>query len=173
MKTKGYALFLIPQGKVYKNLVHIISNLAQTYYVPLFEPHVTLLGYIMDSPEQVVDKTKKLASMIKPYEIELSKINFLDDYLRCLFIEAKKTKLVIEANQKARQVFNQETNQKYLPHLSLMYGDFLESLKKEIVKNYQLDDLKLSFMVDRIYLYNTDGEIKDWKKVAEFKLTGN
>ncbi len=171
MKTKGYSIWLIPQDDTFKKLSKLINGLSRKYSSPIFDPHVTLIGGIIGSQDEVIKKTKKLASKVNPYAIELNKVGFLDNYLKSLFWKAKQDKEVLRANKWAKKIFNMKNSEKYLPHLSLIYGDFSENIKKEIIKNYQLDNFKLNFVADKIHLYNTNGEIKDWEKVGEFELT--
>ena len=64
----------------------------------------------------------------------------------------------------------------YVPHLSLLYGDFTEDEKKKVQdKANILDDSisSLSFPVTRLALYKTDMEdktFKSWEKIAEYNL---
>lgn len=171
MKTKGYSIWLIPQDDTFKKLSKLINGLSGKYSSPIFDPHVTLIGGIIGSQDEVIRKTRKLASKVNFYTIELNKVGFLDSYLKSLFLKAKPDKEVLKANRWAKKIFNMKNSEKYLPHLSLMYGDFSENIKKEIIKNYLTDNFKLNFVVDKIHLYQTDGEVEDWKKVAEFELT--
>ena len=43
----------------------------------------------------------------------------------------------------------------YIPHLSLFYGNILQSAKDEMIASLSLPDMK--FLVDRVYLYRTEG----------------
>lgn len=170
MRTRGYSIWLIPRDKTFKRLSDLIKKLSVQYKTPHFEPHVTLLGGIIGSQDEIVDKTKELASKIRPYEIQLSGVDYLDYYFKLLFLKVKKARLVMGVNQKAREVFNMTNEEKYAPHLSLIYGNFLESVKKEIIKSRKLENLEFSFTVDRVHLYRTEGEVKDWRKIEEFPI---
>lgn len=104
IKGKGYSLWFMPTGSVYDRLVKIISQLSKKYSSPNFEPHVTLLAPIDEPGEEITSKTSQLVSLIQPYEIKLTTVDYLDEYFRCLFIRAEETKDVMGANFRSLKV---------------------------------------------------------------------
>ena len=167
-KQKQYSLWLMPSGKVYSDLFKIISSLSQKYSAPSFLPHITLLGRITGFETEVLFKCSRLAKNISSYKVEFDKVNYLDQYYRCLFIRIKETKEVMNANANAKEIFNHRKDPKYMPHLSLLYGDFPESLKKLMIKDIG-SKFNVSFKVNHIHLFLTE-DIKNWHKVKEFSL---
>ena len=132
-RAKGFSLWLMPSGDLCEALAHTILRLSRIYQTPAFEPHVTLLGELTEPEAEVLSKTQHLASLIRPCEIRLSRADYLSDYFRCLFLRVEETKPVMEANLKARKVFNRYRDPKYMPHLSLMYGSLGPGVKETIV----------------------------------------
>lgn len=170
MRTRNrYSLWLMPSGKIYTRLSSIISKLSRNYKTPDFEPHVTLLGGLMGAKEEIIGKTSNLTGHIKPYQLTLTKVDYLDEYFRCLFIKVKKTKLVIDANLEASNFFEYKQYQAYLPHLSLMYGNLPTEVKKEIITKIG-KSFAISFKATSIHLFSTQGEPADWYRVKEFPL---
>lgn len=56
-----------------------------------------------------------------------------------------------------------------MPHLSLLYGDFSIETKREIIGrigNTFTDEFEASVL----YLYQTAGEVSNWRKIKEFPL---
>ena len=69
-KTIGYHLFFLPSGELFNNLQSTINTLSEKYDGAKFEPHVTLLARIPKTDEaELIAKTEKLASIMKPFEI--------------------------------------------------------------------------------------------------------
>ena len=169
VKAKGYSIWLIPAGEVYQKLSEIISKLSEKYSAPNFEPHVTLIGDLLGVEEEIISKTSELANLLKPFEINLKKADYLDEYFKCLFIRAEKTKEIIEANNITRETFDQKSNPEYLPHLSLMYGNFSPEIKEKVLTNLG-KQFNISFEVKSVHLFSTTGEVKDWHKIKEFLL---
>jgi hypothetical protein len=80
----------------------------------------------------------------------------------------------MEANLKARKIFNRQQDPKYMPHLSLMYGNFSPIIFSPIIKEEIIDSMgrefDISFEVGSISLFPTNGEPLDFCKVKEFTL---
>jgi 2'-5' RNA ligase len=164
-----YSLWLMPTGKLLTRLTQMIEELSRDRQELCFEPHVTLLGTILGSQPDFSSKTRQLASMIKPYDIQLDRVEYLDEFFRSLFVRVKPTGSVLEANRKARLIFQQSQDPEYLPHLSLMYGDFPTAAKEEVLAKIGRE-FRHRFKVRAIYLCLTEGEPKDWHRVEEFPL---
>ncbi len=166
---KRYSLWLMPSGSVYNKLSKIISKLSERYSTPYFEPHVTLLGRLIGNEEEILSKASQLADCIRPYEIRLNKVDFLDEYFRCLFIRTDINEPVLSANLSARKLFNLQQDPEYMPHLSLMYGKFGPEVKKGIVTEIG-NEFNLKFDVRSIYLFSTGNNVEEWHNVKEFAL---
>ncbi len=168
-KTKRYSLWLMPSGEVYDRLKHLTSRLSSQYSAPDFEPHVTLIGKVLGSEEEIISKTALLASAVQPYRIELGRVEYLDEYFRCLFIRVRDTDEVMKADLEARKIFGRQNDPKYMPHLSLMYGNCPPETKKQIIVEIG-EEFKLGFDAKSIHLFSTNVEPKDWYRVREFSL---
>jgi len=168
-KAKGYSLWFMPFGEIYDNLSNLIFQLSKEYSTPEFEPHITLIGEVIGLDDEIIKKTSQLANLIKPYSIQLTTVDYLDEYFKCLFIKAEKTDDLMEVNSKAREIFNRQEGSEYIPHLSLMYGNFPPEVREEIIKKMG-KNFNLSFEIRSIHLFKTEGEVKDWYRVKEFIL---
>ncbi len=169
MKAKGYSIWLMPTGRVYYQLSEIISQLSKKYSTPNFEPHVTLLGNLIGPGEDLISKTLKLVEQLKSFEIKLKKVDYFDEYFKCLFIRAEKSKEVIKANNIAREIFNLNLDPEYMPHLSLMYGNLNPETKEEILADSG-KEFDISFEIKSIHLFSTTDAVKDWHRVKELFL---
>jgi 2'-5' RNA ligase len=164
-----YSLWLMPTGNVYEHLASIIVRLGKQYSAPYFEPHVTLLGKLVGSENEILSETAQLATLVRPYLVLLGRVDYLDEYFRCLFIRAEETEQVMGANGRARLVFDRHQDPRYMPHLSLMYGNFAPAVKEQIIAKIG-SQFDLRFQVQSIHLFSTNGEPKNWYRVKEFTL---
>jgi len=73
--AKGYALWLMPSGDSYEILAQTILRLSRQYSTPFFEPHVTLLGGLLEPEEAVLSKTRQLAALVRPFGISLGSLD--------------------------------------------------------------------------------------------------
>ena len=169
-KTVGYHLFLLPEGELFDSLQNTINQLAKKYQGVKFEPHATLLARIPKANEaELIAKTKELAAVMEPFEIEPKEICVEDAYFRALYCKAEYNPKLEEYHQKALEMFGVQDVNKYMPHVSLYYGNALQSMKDEMITSLSLPtDMK--FLVDKIYLYRTEGEAQDWVRVGVYPL---
>jgi 2'-5' RNA ligase len=169
LKTNVYSIWLIPTGEVYNRLNTLISKLSKNYNTPYFEPHVTLISKVLGSDNEIIQRTSQLSSLVRKYRIELNRVEYLDEYFRCLFLRLRETNEVMGANREAREIFGRKTDPKYMPHLSLMYGDFPPDKKREIIAEIG-NEIQLTFDVESIHLFSTNNEPNDWYRIKEFSL---
>lgn len=165
MKNK-YSIWLMPSGEVRRKLGGLIARLSERYSTALFEPHVTLIGGLPEA--DVVSKASRLALLLSPHEVRLKGVEHRDEYYRCIYIRVEETEDVARAEEMARLVFGRRDNRPYMPHLSLMYGDFPAHVKEEIISG--LGGLETSFTPESIHLFSTLGEPAKWRRIREFSL---
>lgn len=159
----------MPAGDVHRELKDLIYYLSEKYSSPKFDPHVTLMGRVVGFEDDIIYRTSQLAAAIKPYKIEFSKVEYLDQYFRCLFTRVNETDDVMGANYAAREIFARMADPKYMPHLSLLYGNFTSIIKEEIIAEIG-KRLDLFFEARDIHLFSTDSEPRDWHRIKEFAL---
>lgn len=169
-ETIGYHLFLLPQGELFDDLQNTINALAEKYDGVKFEPHATLLARISKADEaELVAKTKMLASMMEPFEIEPKEVCAEDAYFRALYCKAERNPKLEEYHQKALEVFGVEDVNVYMPHVSLYYGNTPQSIKSEMIKSLALPT-SMKFSVDKVYLYRTEGGAENWVQVGGYSF---
>ncbi len=168
--TAGYHLFLEPEGVLRQKLSTVIEQLAEEYGGPLFTPHVTLLARIASEEEALlVEKAKLLAEQIAPFSITLGNFGLEDAYFRALYVHAECEEIV-RAHKSANQIFGTEDERAYIPHVSLLYGNYPYDRKQKTAQALSLPPGE-TFLVDRIHLYKTEGEVSEWIHIGEYSLT--
>ena len=169
-KTNGYHLSFIPSGNVFNDFQDIIYKLAKKYNGVIFEPHVTLLARIPELKEpDLFEKTKQLVEIMEPIQIELKEIVTEDAYFRSLYCKAEPNVKLDRYHQKGLEMFSMQETNAYTPHLSLYYGNVNETVKQEMIKSLLLPT-NMKFLVDKVYLYETKGEVGAWKRIGEYFL---
>lgn len=169
MKAKGHSLWLMPTGEVYDKFSALIKRLAGEYNAPIFEPHITLLGEVMQLEEDLLKKAEQLVLGQKPFPITLKTLDYQNFYFRALFVRAERTIPLQALHDRAKEVFGMQNIPDYMPHLSLMYGNFPQSVKDQIIKvigNNQTTE----FTVNGIHVFETGGEVNKWHMVKEFSF---
>ena len=169
-KTIGYHLFFFPQGELFDTLQGVINTLAEKYNGAKLEPHVTLLARIPTADQaELVAKTKQLASTMEPFGVEPKEVVAQNAYFRALYCKAEPNPKLNEYHQKALAMFSVQDVNVYMPHLSLFYGNVPQTIKDEMIASLLLP-ASMKFLVDKVYLYRTEGEAQDWVRIGEYPL---
>ncbi|EKD91448.1 MAG: hypothetical protein ACD_30C00005G0016 [uncultured bacterium] len=164
----SFSIWIVPSGDVKKKLEGVILDLSQKYNSPVFEPHMTLLGDISVDEKSVLEKAKILTSKIKPFTVELGEISFSTTYFQSVFVRIKSNAELMNANLAAKEIFGVDNNV-FMPHISLLYGDYDMELREKVAKEIKLPS-NLSFNVDKLVIIPSFPEPKDWKHLAKLPL---
>ena len=162
-------MWLMPAGEVRHPLTLIIRRLTARLDAPEFPPHVTLLGRCVGERSELIRQSAQVAAALRPFTIRLEHIDFRDEYFRCLFVHAVLTEPLRKAHQAACQAFGRRREPRFMPHLSLIYGNFPQSLKEGLIAEIG-PRLDVQFKVRSLHLYRTHGAPRLWRQVARFGL---
>lgn len=165
----AYALWLMPEGDLYRRLAGTILELGREHSTPAFEPHVTLLGRITGAERGVISKSAELATWIRPFTVWLTRPDYLEEYFRCFFLRVTATGPIVKAHRAAKEVFGLRESAGFMPHLSLIYGH-LDSGRKERMAVDLGRRFDAKFKVRSLHLYLIRGEPGAWRPVREFGL---
>ena len=169
-KTEGFHLFIEPVEPLAGELSSIIQRLAKECGGPIFRPHVTLLAGIPAGPEGIIiSKARAVADALTPFSLTLGRLDIGDVYFRALYFKIKETKKMNMYHTLAKQVFEMEDDNIYVPHVSLLYGNYLRAKMEKIIETLAISSESF-FFVNRIHLYRTNGDVADWRKLEEFEL---
>ncbi|GJL60881.1 MAG: hypothetical protein NPIRA03_37380 [Nitrospirales bacterium] len=166
-----YHLWLKPTGHAHDILMKTITDLSQAYHAPVFDPHVTLLGSLPGTEEEISVQCLKLGGSLAPFDIFLAEPAHGDQYFQCVFLKTQETPALMNAHELAKRLFVKEHNP-FMPHLSLLYGHYSLDLKHKIISPLS-QALSLNFTVDMIYLIHSRSEHpKDWAPILSVPLSG-
>ena len=161
----SFSIWIVPSPIIKKQLEEIILDLSQKYDAPNFEQHMTLLGDISGDEKSIVEKAKKLALEIKPFDVELGEISFSTTYFQSVFVRIKSNAKLMDANLKAKEIFGINNNV-FMPHMSLLYGEHSMEQREKISNELNLP-INLSFFVDKIVIIPATKNPNDWKPLTE------
>jgi len=168
----SHHLWLMPSGEIYDRLANIIEDFSEKYEGPFFEPHVTILGFLPGTKEEILAHSLTLAKTLQPFDIRLTDLGCKDTYFQCLYLTVDGTAEIMEAHSQARKVFQSSRSSEFTPHLSLLYGDYSREIKDRIISSLG-KDLRLRFAITDIHLIHAESEDpKHWSKIERFQLAG-
>lgn len=166
MKGAGYSINILPSAEEFNRFVNLIKKLAEKYDAPIFDPHITILGQASDNESTAIKLTEELVTGISPFNITLNKIGYQDYYFRALYVLVEKTEPLLKLHEKAKQLFEKQDIPPYMPHLSLLYGDFPVAIKEKIMQEIGREQPS-TFEVKSLYVFKTEGEANSWYSVKE------
>ena len=163
----AYSIWLIPNDEKYIILKSIIEELSHIFGGIKFVPHVTLLSNLDFSEDFLSKKIENIAKKIKPFNIYLNEIDYLNEFFQSFFISVKINDDLAYIRKIAKSFFPKMT-EKYNPHLSLAYGNIESKIKKNLkskihcpFKNFKASELYLA--------YNDEVNFK-WEVINKFPL---
>ncbi len=172
IRTSGYSIWLEPEGVVKERLNRVIQYLSKEHGTPAFGPHVTLIGGLEGSEDEIRRRTESLANKIEPYSITFTgEVGLEEIWQKAMFIPVQEDYLVMAANRLARAEFSFSGGNSYHPHLSLMYSNDIPLARRlKIVGRLNLADFNGQSPVSKIHLYQTEGKVEEWVKLAQYPL---
>ena len=127
---------------------------------------MTIYGSATVSLEYAKKTAIESVKDMHPFEINMKKLNYSDDFFKTVFIEIKENKNLTLIYQKLQSSLKNYGNYYFKPHISLIYKNTTSDEKKKILKEITL---KSTFIIDRIFL-NTPGEKNhDWYDIPNWE----
>ncbi len=163
-------MWLRPKQNQIDELTEIISSLAHRFGTKPFPPHITLLANIPGELDTIKHACTKIVDQIQGFDIPLQKIAYSDAYYRNFYILAEITSPLLNVYKCAKIQLNYESDEKYMPHVSLLYGKLDNETKESLKKQFDSVYPKL-LQCSRLDLYNSSGTIVDWHLVESYSFT--
>jgi len=164
-----YSLWLRPSQNQINEIAKIISKLAQCYCSTPFPPHITLLSSISTNTDAIKIICEQIIEQHSAFNIPLAEISYSEAYFRNLYILAISGGRLTDIYEETKNLFKHETNEEFIPHVSLYYGKLDEkkqqALKKELANSYPKQ-----LSCQRLDIYNTTGNVNEWHLIESFKL---
>ena len=169
-KTVGYHLFLEPSAKSLQNLQAIINKLAGASGGPVFVPHLTLLARIRSTTEnELIRKTKAVAAQLPSLRINIGELAKENAYYRALYARVIPETAIQEAHIYAKKLFDVRESQEYVPHVSLLYGNYSAKQKKTFEQDC-IGIIPTSILLTTLSLWKTKGNTTTWRRVFTIPL---
>src|SRR5262245_6224987 len=165
------SIWIPPSGESLDRIQHVIHLAHRRAGGPPVRPHVTLLSGLERTRASAELLLQRLAAQIKPFTIELGQIEWRADYFRCFYATAALSEELAAAKRAAHEVFEMNPPTPFEPHLSLLYGNIDEALKKELAAEIG-GRVDISFAATTLQLVNAAQgvPVSSWKVLSERAL---
>jgi len=163
---RKYGIWILPSGESNKQLQSLINEIADDYNAIKFIPHVSIAGVLIRDEELDLEKEKvnRLADRLNRFSMTLDEIGIKDEKHRCIYLLAKSN--FLENVFKETTVMFPEAmieRNRTMPHLSIMYGEYPDKIKREIISKNP--DIKLTFEAEGLDLCLSDGPEEGWHSI--------
>lgn len=149
------------------DLTEIITKLARKYNSPVFLPHCTLVGKTDVSLPKLKSAIINLISKYKPIDVHPEKFGYTDNLWRTLYIELKEKPILTKWHEHICDLLSINSDNDYLPHISLMYNTVSEKEKIKIVETLQLNSF---YKIHSIQVIDCGENVDGWSPVFELKI---
>ncbi len=173
-RATGYSLWLEPSVKdpARQFLAEMVQVFAKEYGTPIFIPHVPLLVGIEGDIENILAKTADLSANICPFTINLGEVISRGQYFQSFLSSVSQDGEIMNAGEQVRTLFAMPGA--YFPHMSLAYGNFSDNQFIRLEEMAREADISgISFLVESVHVYRTEGTVEEREHVAEFQLKPN
>ena len=167
---RKYGIWLLPYDESGKKLQNLINNLADDLGSVKFIPHVSIAGVTVKDQElsSVKAKMNMIAKAFDKFTITLNEYGIKNEKHRSLYLVAKSPELdnLFEYTSSLLPDAQIDRNRK-LPHMSVVYGNYSEKAKKDVIYKHPIN---ISFEVRRLDLCLTEGNEADWHSIYSTEL---
>lgn len=170
---KHYFIWLRPSQEIYTQSNEIIQNLCDEYGAENFTAHITIGGASHDfSQREVIEQVQTLAAEFSPIEFTLGEVIIGSNYHNAITRPVSMPNSDLQKiHRRAHEIFNIQVPE-FHPHLSLMYGDFPQQIKKEVINKLQeFSFLKCGVVTHIQIVYGDVNQRADtWEIIHELEL---
>ncbi len=167
-----YSIWLVPSGSQRTQAAAVIDALAAYYRTPRFDPHVTVLGDIKGTLQDVEKVALELARRTKrPIEVGVRRISWdTGDYWRSFYLEFGSSRALDKLYKDTCEVAGRCHKLPY--HMSLMYtNDLSEQEKRAAAANlFSQFDLLDSMVLDHLRICTSGDVPEKWTCLVDIKL---
>ncbi|KAJ6371565.1 hypothetical protein OIU77_001970 [Salix suchowensis] len=179
-QMNDYSVWAIPPEAVGEKLKSLMGALRSEFGGPEIPPHITVVGATSLTEQDAVEKFRSACEGLKAYHAMADLVIAGAFPSQCLYLLFHSTPEVMDASAHCCRYFGYTRSNRYMPHLSLLYGTLTKDEKnKAREKAYVLDESidSLIFQISRLALWKTDRKdkftLESWKQIAECSLSPN
>ena len=156
------ALWLVPAEPWRAKFTSVISELAERWDAPIFEPHLTL--YVAATAEVALfDRIP----MTEPIELKATGIKCSEKFTKALFLQFAPRAELQELRAAVARVLGEEDAAEFDPHLSLIYKSMSAETKEDLARNLKLPFERVVF--DGMRAVSTPAKIESAAAVEEWR----
>jgi 2'-5' RNA ligase len=156
-------LWLVPVGSQREELRRLIDDLARETTGPSFEPHVTLLGGLSGSPQEIARRVAPLAADLPL--LHVGRVETGDTRHRSVFFSIEPSGELVALRAEIASRLGAGAR-KFSPHLSVVYGDHSPRVRRAIASDPRLASWTRVALAAVLEVWSTEGPEEGWQRLA-------
>ena len=173
MKRIVIAYWIIPTDPARSYLQNIISDLAQRYDAPCFQPHVTVhVG--ANCTDTVHGVLSKVASGCEQIVLQSLEVSGSSEFIKTLFVQFAMSRQLQLLNQSICTAAQDSSDYELNPHLSLLYKRISIQDRRLLMRSLEIPFSDMTFdslkAVRCISPTQSRADVEAWHVVAERNL---
>lgn len=162
-----FLIWLLPSENSQVELIAQIRQLAIKYNAKPFIPHCTIARVKNHSLEDNIAMFEGMKEKLEPIVLKCRKIDYRKKIRKSFFLEVELTSELLALYQQIKNVFQFMIHDKFKPHISLIYSQYMSIREKESLKNTLT--LHNNYLFDKIAVVSNPVIFGNWK--IEYRQT--
>lgn len=167
MKTK-VSFWLIPSEDDKAFFQKIVDTLAQEYNAPTFTPHVTIYSGEYAPDESLAELIEKAIKEVQSFSLTVHKLLYTDSFTKTLFVQFHQSPILSKISNTLQRSSKTPSEFALNPHLSLIYQNLNEEIKKNIITSITLPKFEVGF--DEVQAILTPEKVQKRENVESWKV---
>lgn len=122
MAENMHSVWLMPVAEDELMLGAIVTELAETFGTPRFQPHLTLVEDRQCDEEELAHQLEAVAAGIAPFAADIREIGTSDLFFRAFYARFEHAGPLLELKRRAIASIAASAIESFMPHVSLAYG---------------------------------------------------
>lgn len=138
------AYWLTPAEPMRSFFASSITELAERFSAPVFEPHVTIYATRMRGEEPAGILRHALGSCTS-LRLAVRSVQYSDEFTKTVFVQFEPSSALSKLNRALRQASPLHDEYQFNPHLSLLYWRMSRRAKREVAASVSLPFTEVLF----------------------------
>jgi len=169
MNNKTLSIWLLPNNDII-DYSSIVQSICDSLGKEAIVPHITLVSSFDNTIDYSLKKLNQLFSNQKSFLIKSNGFLVTNHYFKSICVKIDMNNTIQELRNKSLQHFECKENNNYIPHMSLVYGNFEDNIKKRVVEGYKKLLSNNEIMISSVAIAENDEGNLNWKIVKEVHL---
>ncbi len=165
---KGYWVWGLFPSRETNLLNEIKAKVQSKLKSPFFETHITLTGPYFNIDKSFLNKLKTFGESNSVVILNADGYDFKQEMFKSFYISIKNSKHLDKLRKNIYELNKFDLENKYLPHISLSYGNHEIKEKKILIS--KLPVFRTPIKISKIALVEVDEDINLWKILKSFDL---